>query len=353
MPDSVSSIAEKAALSPGSLVYVGEPREETARIEVISYDKESWSERTVEPAELENVRELPGTKWIRVTGVHDVETVRRVGKIFGLHALVLEDVVNTEQRPKIEDFDEYLFLALKNLHFNRESLSIEEQHVSILLCEGFVVSFLEGIDDLFAPVRQRIVGGKRRIRRLGADYLAYALVDVVVDSYFLVIEGFGDLLDSAEQKVFEHPEKETLLLLYKLKRADMHFRKAVLPLREATGALIREDSDLLTESTAPFLRDVQDHLTHTMEAARTHEETLNSLVDLYLNSQTDRLNEVMKFLTVVATIFIPMTFIAGVYGMNFKNMPELEWTWGYPMALILMVGVVMAMLLFLHRKKWL
>ncbi|MFC1834063.1 magnesium/cobalt transporter CorA [Thermodesulfobacteriota bacterium] len=353
MPDSVSTIAEKAALSPGSLVYVGEPREEAPRIEVISYDRESCSERVTQPAELENVRDLPGTKWIRVTGVHDVKTVRRVGEVFGLHALVVEDVVNTEQRPKIEDFDEYLFVALKKLHFNTERMSIGEQHVSILLFEGLVVSFLEGDYDFFAPVRQRIFAGKRRIRRLGADYLAYTLVDVVVDSYFRVIEDFGDLLDDAEQRVFENPERETLHLLYKLRRADLHFRRMVLPLREAIGFLIREDSDLLTESTAPFLRDVQDHLSHTMDAARTHEETLNSLMNLYQNSQSNRLNEVMKFLTVVATIFIPMTFIAGVYGMNFKNMPELEWTWGYPMALILMAGVVMAILFFLHRKRWL
>ncbi len=351
--DSVGSMAEKAALSPGTLVHVGEAREEAARITVITYDRESCAEQTVEPEELEALKHLPGTKWISVVGVHDVETVKQVGQIFGLHALVLEDVVNTEQRPKVEDFGAYLFIVLKNLSFNRETLSIGEHHISILLGDGFVVSFLEGNDDPFAPARQRILAGKRRIRRMGADYLAYALVDVVVDSYFRVIEDFEDLLEGAEEKIFTEPNEETLHLLHKLKRASLHFRKAVLPLREATGYLIREDSELLTESTAPFLRDVQDHLTHTMEAARAHEETLDSLVELYLNSQSHRLNQVMKFLTIVATLFIPMTFIAGVYGMNFKNMPELEWLWGYPIALGAMATIAVLMLLLLRRKKWL
>ncbi len=296
MPESVSSIAEKADLSPGALVYVGEPREEAARIKVINYDKQSCAERVVEPADLELIREFPGTKWIRVTGIHDVEMVKRVGEILGLHALVLEDVVNSEHRPKIEDFDDYLFIVLKKLHFDRENPAIDEQHISILLREGFVVSFLEGDQDLFSPVRQRILGGKRRIRRMGADYLAYALVDVVVDSYFKVIEDFGDLLEAAEQRIFEEPEKETLQLLYKLKRADLHFRKAVLPLREATGYLIREDSDLLAESTAPFLRDVQDHLSHIMEAARTHARRnlgqSSGIVPKQPKSQTQRGDEI-------------------------------------------------------------
>jgi magnesium transporter len=351
--ESVGSMAEKAALSPGTLVYVGEAREEAAHITVIIYDRDTCAEQTVEPEELEALKELPGTKWISVAGIHDVETVKRVGQIFGLHALVLEDVVNTEQRPKVEDFSTYLFIVLKNLGFNRETLSIEEHHISILLGDGFVLSFLEGADDPFAPARQRILAGKRRIRRMGADYLAYALVDVVVDSYFRVIEDFEDLLEAAEEKIFTEPNEEILHLLHKLKRASLQFRKAVSPLREATGYLIREDSDLLAESTAPFLRDVQDHLTHTMEAARAHEETLDSLVELYLNSQSHRLNQVMKFLTIVATVFIPLTFIAGVYGMNFKNMPELGWSWGYPIALGVMATIAVSMLLLLRRKKWL
>ena len=353
MSKGVSSIAEKVSLSPGSLVYVGEPRAETTFVEVINYNEQSCTDRVVEPTELDSIRALPGTKWVRVSGVHEVKTVKGVGNTFGLHSLVLEDVVNTKHGPKVEDYDDYIFIVLKKLDFEREPVSIEEQQISLLLVEGSVISFVEGTDDPLAAVRQRILAGRRRMRRMGADYLAYALVDVVVDGYFRFIEDFGDLLDVAEEKVFEEPNKETLQLLYKLKRADLDFRKAVLPLREAIGHLIREDSELLAESTAPFLRDVQDHLTHVIEAAKTHQETLDGLLDLYLNSQSNRLNEVMKFLTVVATIFIPMTFIAGVYGMNFKNMPELEWTWGYPMALILMGGVVMAMLLFLRRKRWL
>jgi magnesium transporter len=353
MPESVSSIARKAALSPGALVHVGESREEAARIEVITYDTETCTEQVMELEELEALKEIPGTKWIKVVGVHDVETVKRVGKIFNLHALLLEDVVNTEHRPKVEDFQEYIFIVLKQVSLHRESLSIEEQQISILLGEGFVVSFLEGNDDFFTPVRQRIISGKGRIRRMGSDYLAYALVDLVVDNYFKVIEDFGDLLETAEEKVFTNPDQETLQLLYKLKRADLHFRKMILPLKEATGYLIRGDSDLLSESTAPFLRDVQDHLAQTMEGTRANEETLNGLVDLCLNTQSHRLNQVMKFLTVVATIFIPMTFIAGVYGMNFKNMPELEWIWGYPMAMGVMAAIAGLMLFLLRHKKWL
>lgn len=353
MPENVSSIAEKAALSPGSLVYVGEPREEVARIEVITFDTQTCMEQVVESVDLKTMIEQSGIKWIRVNGIHDVDAIKRVGDIFEIHALVLEDIVNTKQRPKVEDFDEYLFIVMKRLSLNKDTLSIEEQHIGIILYKDIVISFVDGMKDPFSSVRQRILSGKRRIRRMGADYLAYALIDVVVDGYFRVIEDFSEMLDTAETEIFEEPEKETLKLLYNLKRADLHLRKSVLPLREATGYLIKEDSDLLSESTIPFIRDVQDHLSHIMEAARIHEDTLDSLLELYQNSQSHRLNEVMKFLTIVATVFIPMTFIAGIYGMNFKYMPELEWAWGYPMTIAVMVGVVMTMLYFLHRKRWL
>ncbi|MEJ2717270.1 MAG: magnesium/cobalt transporter CorA [Deltaproteobacteria bacterium] len=353
MPESVSSIAEKAGLSPGVLMHVGEARLENARIEVLSYDQEKCRQLEAGVEDLDRLRQEPGTTWIEVQGVHDLEVIQQLGKALGLHPLLLEDVVNTEHRPKVEDYGEFLFVVLKILHFNREEMSIEPEHVSLVLGDGLVVSFLEADRHPFDPVKKRIMAGRRRIRRLGADYLAYALVDVVVDTYFRLIEELGGLLESAEDRVLAEPQKETLLMLHRLKQVELTLRAAILPLREVIGNLTREDSDLLSEAIGPFLRDVHDHAAHVIEASEAHRETLNTFLELYHHAVNNRLSEVMKVLTIVATIFMPLTFIAGIYGMNFKRMPELDWYFGYPLTLGVMLLLALAMVLFFHRKRWL
>jgi magnesium transporter len=353
MPERVSSIAEKAGLSPGVLMHVGESRMEKARIEVLKYDKETCLRQEAVVEDLDKLRLEPGTSWIEVQGVHDVEVIKQIGKALGLHPLLLEDVVNTKHRPKVEDYGEFLFVVLKILHFNREEMTVEQEHVSLVLGNGLVVSFLEADRDPFDPVKRRIMAGRRRIRRLGADYLAYALIDVVVDSYFHLIEELGDLLEAAEEEVLAKPQKETLLSLHRLKQTELTLRAAILPLREVIGNLTREDSDLLSESLAPFLRDVHDHATHVIEAAEAQRETLNTFLELYHHTVNNRLSEVMKVLTIMATIFMPLTFIAGIYGMNFKKMPELEWYFGYPLTLAVMLVLAGAMLLYFRRKRWL
>jgi magnesium transporter len=348
-------MGEKASLPPGTLVHVGQPKNERTTIDFYNYEAEIFQHRQdVAPTDLETLRTIQGVKWIKVEGVHDLAVIQEVGRIFGLHPLVLEDVVNTMHRPKLEDYADYLFIVLRMLHFNRTRIVLEQEQLSLVLGKGYVITFSEsGKPDLLAPVVERITSGQGRIRRMGADYLAYALIDSVVDAYFSLIDEAGEVLDIVEEKVLADPTRGPLQSLYKLKRANLTLRKAIWPLREVVGPLARGYSELTTESITPYLRDVEDHVVHVMEAADTLRETQGMLLDIYLSSVNNRLNEVMKLLTIIATIFIPLTFLAGVYGMNFKYMPELQWQWGYPAVLAVMFGAAMTMLILFRRKKWL
>ena len=354
MSDSFISMADKASLSPGTLIYAGPPRQEAIRIDVVNYDPEGVQKTEV--SHVQDVKALSFQKnvsWIRVKGVHDVNVVQEIGRQFGIHSLVLEDILNTYQRPKTEDYGDYVFVALRMLHLDEDELVLRQEQISIVLGKGYVISFCEGPNDPFEPVLNRIETGIRRIRKKGADYLAYALVDAVVDEYFVLIGKLDQTLEEIESRMIGTPDKNTLEKLYRLKQCDSGIRRVVLPLREVVRILTHMDSDLLNDEMAPYLRDALDHVTHVIEDFEGHSETITALIDLFLNSSSYRLNEVMKVLTIVATIFIPLTFIAGVYGMNFKNMPELEWYWGYPLTLGLMVLIGSVMVLLFRRNHWL
>ncbi|MGE5239735.1 MAG: magnesium/cobalt transporter CorA [Chloroflexota bacterium] len=342
----------KAGLPPGSLVHIGRRKKGEVKVTLIEYD-ETQFQRT----EIGNVDECPlwrGRKavtWVDVEGIHDIGTLEELGKCFSLHPLVLEDILNTTQRPKFEDYGEYHYIVLKMLTADPRGVSSEQ--VSILLGGDFVVSFQEGIDgDLFQPVRERLQSEKGRMRRTGPDYLAYSLIDAIVDHYFTILEGLGEKVEDLEQDLVLEPTTETLQTIQYLKREMLTLRRSVWPLREVIGSLERDDSPLISEQTKLYLRDVYDHTVQIIDSIETLREMLSGMLDIYLSSVSNRLNSVMKVLTIIATIFMPLTFLAGVYGMNFRHMPELEWSWGYPAVLLLMLAVALSMVMYFKTKKW-
>jgi magnesium transporter len=345
---------KQVGASPGTPVFVGERKAEAVKITIIDYDEAKFDERVVkEVAECFPCRETSTVSWINVDGLHDVEAVQRLAAHFGLHPLTVEDIVNTQQRPKLEEFEDYIYIVLKMLIYDGGSGEVESEQVSLVLGRNYVLSFQEKAGDIFEPVRERIRNGKGRIRKRGPDYLAYALIDAVVDHYFLILEASGERLEGLEDKVVADPRPETLREIHRLKRDMIELRRSVWPLREVIGALDRSESRLVDVSTRVFLRDVYDHTIQVIDTVETFRDMLSGMHDTYLSSISNRMNEVMKVLTVIATIFIPLTFIAGIYGMNFEFMPELGWRWGYFAVIGVMIVVALGMLKYFKKKNWL
>jgi magnesium transporter len=292
--------------------------------------------------------------WINVDGLHEVEVLGTLGERFGLHPLVIEDILNTAQRPKLEDHGEYLFVVVKSLyHGAGPDGDPEIEQISLVLGPTYVLSFQEREGDEFEPVRDRIRTEKGRVRQAGADYLAYTLVDLIVDQYFAVLERFGDQIESLEEELILAPTPETAHAIHHLKREMALLRKSTWPLREVIGALERSESPLIRESTKPYLRDVYDHTIQVIDTVETFRDILSGMLDIYLSSVSNRMNEIMKVLTIISTLFIPLTFIAGVYGMNFEHMPELSWPWAYPAVWLVMLVIAALMVVYFYRKKWL
>lgn len=344
---------KKAGLPSGTLLYTGEKAETAIRIHVIDYDEKQYvdAEHT-SVDECIPYRNKPTVSWVNVDGVHNAEVLEKLGDCFGLHRLVMEDIMNTDQRPKMEDYEEYLYVVCRMIS-NGKNGDIATEQISIVLGENFVLSFHEGAEgDVFNLIRDRLRNSKGRIRKMGADYLAYSLLDVVVDNYFVVLEKFGEKIEQLEAELIKNPTQKTLQKIYQFKRELIFLHNAVWPLREVVSALGKNESPLIKESTAPYLRDVYDHVIHVIDSVDIYREMLTGMLDMYLSSVSNRLNEVMKVLTVIATIFMPLTFLAGLYGMNFKHMPELEWHYGYPILVCVMVGVAVFMLVAFKRKKW-
>ncbi len=346
--------SRKAGLPPGTPVHIGEEQIKRARVTLLDFGEEEVEERTVaEPADLAPYREKPSVSWINVDGVNDVDMVTQVSQQFGLHPLTIEDLVNTDQRPKVEVFDEYLYAVFRMLHYDETSGEIVSEQLSLVLGKGFVLSFQEAPGDVFDPIRDRIRSCKGRLRRAGPDYLLYRLLDAVVDGYFVVLETFGEQIEGLEDELTNNPSPDTARIIMELRRELLVFRKAVWPLRELLTQLDHPDSAFISESTRLYFRDVYDHTIRVSETIDTFRELVASLRDTHMTLISNKMNEVMKVLTIIATIFIPITFIAGVYGMNFKVMPETEWAWSYPIALAVMLGVAAGMIVYFRRKKWL
>ncbi|MDD4835732.1 MAG: magnesium/cobalt transporter CorA [Dethiosulfovibrio sp.] len=352
--EKLSQRRAKISTAPGTPIFVGERKMDDVRIDVISYDQDQVVElKDVQIQELPEISDEGKVTWINVSGVHDLGIVEGLGRKFNLHPLTVEDIVNTSQRPKAEVFPEYLFVVLKMISYDDEAECIDVEHVSLILGSGYVISFLEDEGDVFDMVRERIRLSKGIMVKLKSDYLAYALIDSVVDHYFLAVEKVGDLTEDMDDRLLSDPQPGDLQEIHRLKRDILTLRKSVWPLREGIGIMEKNGTAFFHPETKVFLRDLYDHTIQVIDMVEALRDLLGGMHDTYLSSVSNRMNEVMKVLTIIATVFIPVTFIAGVYGMNFRYMPELEWRWGYPLVWAVMIGIGGAMVVFFKRKKWL
>ena len=355
----IKKISQKKGLPPGTPVYIGEERTGQVKVTVIDYDAENFEMHEAETVEACFAsKEKPGITWINVEGIHDISIVEKLGACFGLHPLIVEDIVNTGQRPKVDIADDYIFIVMKVITWDQAAKVIHVEQASLIFGSSFVITFQEKQGDLFSGVISRIKNNKGRIRKLGADYLAYTLIDNIVDNYFKVLENIGEDVEEMEEELLDNPTPETSHKIHFIKREMIFLRKSVWPLREIISALEREETPLIKETTIIYLKDIYDHTIQVIDIIETYGDIISGMLDVYLSSISNRMNAVMKVLTIIATIFIPLTFIAGIYGMNFNaekspfNMPELNWYYGYPLVLGLMAAIGIIMLIFFKRKKW-
>ena len=351
--------ARKRGAPPGTLQYMGPETDEEVRLSYMVYDADQLKQDGRAPADSVSVEacldmlDATSVSWINVDGLQDVGVIEALGRRVGLHKLVMEDILNTSQRAKIEEYADHVYLVLRMLTWDDQEDHLRDEQVSLVLGEGFVLSFQEHVGDVFEGVRERLRHGRGMIRQRGADYLTYALMDSVVDHYFTVIEKVSDHIESLEIEILEDPDPAVVERVHRLKREMLLVRRAVWPLREVVAQLYRDPLPMIQEDTRVFLRDVYDHTVQVIDTVETLRDLLGGLMDLFLTGVSNRMNEVMKVLTMIATIFIPLSFLAGVYGMNFDVMPELHVAWAYPTLLAVMVVVAVGMLFFFRRKGWL
>lgn len=345
--------AMRPGAAPGTLEFVGRKKLEKIRLRLIDYDEKEINEREMSNiSECFPMRETPTVTWINIDGLHDTDTIQQLGDALGLHPLFLEDVVNTTQRPKLEDFGDYVTVVMKMLAFDKETSEVHQEQLSLVLGPQWVLTFQERVGDFFEPVRVRLRSGKGRIRKMGPDYLAYALMDAIVDSYFVALEGIGERVETIEEELLQDPTTETLQTIHKLKRETIILRRAVWPLREVVAGLDRMESKLVKKAVHPFIRDLYDHTIQIIDTIEAIRDVIGGMMDLYLSIVSNRMNEVMKVLTIIATIFIPLTFIAGIYGMNFQYMPELGWHYAYFGVWAIIIGLGLTMVAYFRRLKW-
>jgi magnesium transporter len=346
--------SQTIGLPPGSLIHIGEKKIGKVKIKIIDYNLSSFQEKEAKTVEeCFPFKDKNTVTWINVDGVHQLDIIQKLGTCFGLHPLVLEDVVNTGQRPKIEDFETYLFIVVKMLNYSDKDNEIKAEQISLIFGKNFVISFQESEGDVFDPIRERIRNNKSRIRKVGTDYLAYSLLDAIVDNYFSILEKIGEQIEALEEEVVVNPVPEILQSIYDLKREMIFLRKSLWPLREVVSGLQRGESTLIQKSTHIYLRDMYDHIIQVMDAVETFRDMTSGMLDIYMSSVSNKMNEVMKVLTIFAAIFIPLTFIAGIYGMNFHYMPELSIPWAYPMVWIVIILVSVSFIAYFKHKQWL
>jgi len=352
--------ADKAGLPPGTAIHIGEIKTDQVRISVIDYNQEQVESRVVEhvgECRLLSARRETVT-WVNVDGLHQVDILEKIGQCFQLHPLTIEDILNTNQRPKLDIFDDYIYLVIRMPWLDQEQGGIGFEQVSFIVSGTQLITFQEREGDTFDAVRTRITKGMGRIRKMGTDYLLYALVDSVVDNYFVQLERIGEDIEDLELELVENPGPATMQKINYLKREMVMMRKSVWPLREVISSLQREDVPFVGDSIRFFLKDLYDHTIQVIDTVETFRDVISGMLDIYLSSISNRMNEIMKVLTIFAALFIPLTFIAGLYGMNFNpaaspyNMPELGWYYGYPMALGIMAVVAVGMLYLFKRKGW-
>lgn len=351
--------AKKIGLPPGTLVYVGRGDDDVSKLErpkmtLISYDDNGLQEKTITVGELSAISPDASKKlWLNVHGIHDVELIRQIGQKFGLHPLVQEDILNTEQRPKVDEFSGYVFLETRHFYFEKETLSVSSEQISLVLGHHFVLTFQERSTGAFAPVRERLRAEHSPMRSLGVDYLAYALLDSVVDKYFSVLEEMGDEGEVLEDALLAKPNIAQLHSIHQLKRASIELRRVVWPMREVINHLTRNEGGFFSAATIPYLRDIYDHTVNFIESLESIRDSLGGLMDIYMTSVSNRVNLEVRALTVVAMLFMPATLIAGIFGMNFHDMPWLADKHGFWWSMGLMGGIALVMLLIFWRRQWL
>jgi len=346
-------MTRKVGMPPGSLVYTGEKGHLPAKITITRYNEQAIIESQVDSfAECRMAAAPEEVTWINVTGISRAKDLEQVGECFKIHPLVLEDILEVGQRPKVEDYDDYLYIVLNYIRPVAGGEELVAEEISLVLGPHYVLSFYPGDGDIYAPIRERLLQAKGRIRKLGADYLAYSLIDLVVDNYFVELEKFGDQMESLEDEVVANPSPRTLRDVHQFKNDMIMLRKSLWPLREVIARLERRESPLISENLGNYFRDVYDHTIIAIDTVETYRDILSGMLDIYLSSMSNRLNEIMKVLTIIATIFMPLTFITSLYGMNFKHMPELQWEYGYYGVIGIVVVIAVSMLLYFRRRHW-
>lgn len=337
---------------PGTITYTGENKGDRIKISLIEYNETEFVEHDFyDLSECVSGLKPNMVKWINVEGVHKPELLEKIGKLYDIHPLTLEDIAHVDQRPKFEDYDNYVVAIMKMIGFNNEKVSAEQ--LSIVLLDNMVISFQEPYGgDAFDIIRNRLRQAKGRIRKAGADYLAYALMDAVVDWYFHTIEKIGDIVEDIEEEIIANTDEKSLLQLYSLKREMIYLRKQVWPMRDMISNMVRSETKLINPSTDIYLRDLQDHVTRIIDTVETYRDLLSGIMDIYLSTNANKMNEVMKVLTIMSSIFIPVTFVAGVYGMNFDYMPELKSPYGYAITWAVMLSIMIGLIVYFKRKKW-
>jgi magnesium transporter len=341
-------------LPPGSLIYTGRQRDEDPLMSVTRYHGQAFQEWQEERGEAISFDIQPEqVNWFDLKGLHQVERVERLGKEFQIHPLILEDILETEQRPKFEEYDQGFFLIARAIHFDPVGPSIRTEQIGVYVTQNTVVSFQEDISDFFTQVRDRLRAGKGKIRLRGADYLAYALIDTIVDHYYLVLDQLEELINTLEEEILTDASNKTKGRIHRLKREMLVLRRSVTPLREAINRFSRAEHALIDANTQLFIRDLYDHTIQVMDSIETYRDTLTGLQDLYLSELSYRMNSVMQVLTIISTIFIPLTFLAGVYGMNFAYMPELDYRYSYFILWGIMIVLFVLGVWYFRKKDWL
>lgn len=347
----MTSIPENIGAPPGTLFYNGEVRTDKIKITLIEYNEsEFYEDEFYDLSDCLSHVKPKMVKWINVEGLHNPDLVEKIGKIYNIHPLTMEDIVHVDQRPKFEDYDHYVVAIMKMISYDEK---VNAEQLAVILCENTVISFQEPHGgDAFDIIRARLRQNKGRVRKLGPDYLAYALMDAVVDCYFMAIEKIGDRIEDIEEDIIDASDKKSLLELYHLKREMIYLRKQVWPMRDMINNMVRSETVLINPTSDIYLRDLSDHVTRIIDTVETYRDLLSGIMDIYLSTNANKMNEVMKVLTIMSSIFIPVTFIAGVYGMNFDNMPELRTQNGYFITCGVMLSVIIGLLIYFKRKKW-
>jgi magnesium transporter len=346
-------MVSKPGSAPGTVIHIGEKKLDKPRITLMRYNHESSKSDCFDNIDNLQIAWNNFVNWVNIDGIY-APLIEKTGKIFNLHPLVLEDVANTFQRPKFEDYHDHLFIVLKMLSWDDEKSRINTEQVSIIITDNTVISIQEARGDVFDQVRERIKSGKGKIRNMPADYLAHCLIDSIVDNYFLILEKLGEKIESLEQRLFIDPQEQTVLEIHSIKRELILLRKSVWPLRELVNSLQKSESMLMSEDINIYFANIYDHTIQIIDTIESFRDMTSGMLDIYLSSISNKMNAVMKVLTIIATIFIPLSFITGVFGMNFENMPELKISWMYPVGFWLIIAVIiLAMLIYFKRKKWL